>query len=123
MERNVELIERTMQHIQDEPESWDQQSWIGENLCGTTACFAGRALMLSGSTAFEVTRMTHEYDEDRDMLMVRSEAARRLGLSRDEALTLFQGGNGRRELELMVKDLVNGDELRNQGDYLQEAEE
>jgi hypothetical protein len=119
----MELIERTMRHIQDEPESWNQIQWIGESICGTTACFAGRALMLSGSTAFEVTRMTHEYDYAEDAVMVRSEAGRRLGLTTDETRTLFQGCNSRRELELMVKDLLNGDELRHLGDYVIEAEE
>ena len=41
---NAELLERTLVHIRENPELWDQDVWIQ----GDRACFAGRACLLSG---------------------------------------------------------------------------
>lgn len=41
---NVDLLTRTLAHIEAHPETWDQGTWR----CGTTACFAGHAIALSG---------------------------------------------------------------------------
>lgn len=42
---NAELAYRVLDHIDAHPETWDQSSWV----CGTTACFAGWAVRLSGA--------------------------------------------------------------------------
>ena len=39
MNRNVELLERVMQHIDDHPEQHEQAVWVRHE-CGTAACFA-----------------------------------------------------------------------------------
>jgi len=41
---NAELAYRALDHIDAHPESWDQRTWG----CGTVACFAGWAVILSG---------------------------------------------------------------------------
>lgn len=41
---NVELLDRTLQYIEDHPEEWNQGEWV----CNTAACFAGNALLLQG---------------------------------------------------------------------------
>jgi hypothetical protein len=41
---NAELAYKVLDHIDAHPETWDQATWD----CGTTACFAGWALRLSG---------------------------------------------------------------------------
>lgn len=57
---NVELLKRTLQHIEDHPENWNQGLWITlpeerePGRCGTAYCFAGWTVMLSG----------HEIDAD-----------------------------------------------------------
>lgn len=43
---NAELAYKVLDHIDAHPDSWDQSSWV----CGTTACFAGWAVRLSGAT-------------------------------------------------------------------------
>lgn len=48
MERNDELIDAVLDYIEAHPEEWDQGVWA--NACGTQACFAGRAMLLSGYT-------------------------------------------------------------------------
>jgi hypothetical protein len=121
MERNKELIERTMQHIVDHPEEHDQATWIS-NACGTVACFAGWALMLDGVSAQDVLRWSHA--APRYSLVgsrVREVATERLGLTADEAGRLFCAENTRDMLQLMVKDLVNGDKLRATDQYEEEA--
>lgn len=45
MKPNAELAWRVLDHIDAHPESWDQTTWV----CGTTACFAGWAVRLSGA--------------------------------------------------------------------------
>lgn len=41
---NAELAYRVLDHIDGHPEEWDQVTWF----CGTSACFAGHSLLLSG---------------------------------------------------------------------------
>ncbi len=45
---NAELAYKVLDHIDARPELWRQGIWLGESECGTTACFAGWAVMLSG---------------------------------------------------------------------------
>lgn len=45
---NAELAYKILDHIDARPESWRQSVYIGPAECGTVACFAGWACMLSG---------------------------------------------------------------------------
>lgn len=118
MARNTELLERVMQHITDHPEQHNQSMWVNE--CGTAACFAGWATLLSGwyvqrVAPSKVVYVAHQ-DDLRDFL-VNDLAVELLGITNDEADVLFGYGNSREMLQLMVKDLVNGDALREPEDY------
>lgn len=107
MTRNVELLQQTMQYVTDHPEQHYQARWI----CGTAACFAGRAGLLSGMTESQIWNV--------DM---GAHGANLLGLTWFEARALFYADNTRPMLELMVKDLVNGSELRSRPEYQAEVE-
>ena len=113
MERNTELLEKTMQHIMDNPEQHDQGAWV--NSCGTAACFAGWACLLTQGTKQCLDNETFSYQgktkHAADLAMDL------LGLTHKEAAVLFSGNNSREGLQLMVKDLVNGDELRDRREY------
>lgn len=123
MARNTELLEQVMQHITDHPEQHDQLLWV--NQCGTAACFAGWAVILDGWTVLHdedacepwVSKPTHWYPQE----PISRRAVRLLGLTSVEAHKLFEPDNSREMLALMVKDLVNGDELRPWCDYEAEA--
>ena len=52
---------------------------------------------------------------------VRLRGAEVLGLDLIESSVLFHADNSRRMLELMVKDLNNGEPLRSRGRYCEEA--
>lgn len=45
---NATLVRAVMEHIAANPDTWHQHHLIGENDCGTTYCFAGHTLLLSG---------------------------------------------------------------------------
>lgn len=135
-ERNVELLERTMQYIVDHPEAHKQHRWFARADCGTAACYAGWACLLSGykvedikgphsfnlvaPDGAEVPLAVLEVDEHRPG--VSKEARDLLGLTFDEAEMLFEATNTVGMLRLMVKDLVNGDDLRDSHEYEEEAE-
>jgi hypothetical protein len=133
--RNLDLLERTMAHIEAHPEQHDQGSWI--NACGTTFCFAGHAALLAGAskplsengfgngwfvdTVTSTSRALSSYwDVDEDG--VREFARRSLGLSEDEADVLFNGGRDINELRAIVNALkdnasviwsfVHGDQIQ-----------
>lgn len=105
-QRNTELLQKTMQFIKDHPEQHDQTDYWTE--CGTPSCFAGWALHLSGHTCQQVRS---------GLLSSGDYAALVLGLTTSERIELFCPGNTIFMLELMVKDLVNGDALRSWEDY------
>lgn len=108
--RNVPLLEEVMHHIKDHPETHDQSTYLSQNDCGTAGCFAGWAWLLSGQEYFKI-------DSARDALRVFDGAREVLGLTDREATALFSPGNNRSVLELMVKDLANGDDLRDWQEY------
>lgn len=45
---NAALAYKVLDHIDGRPELWNQGLWVGESDCGTVACFAGWAVLLSG---------------------------------------------------------------------------
>ena len=120
MSRNVELLERTMQFIDDHPERHDQRSYGYRKKCGTFACFAGWACVLSGGVTW-----TKQHDGSKRLIQVRDlptslAAQRLLGLDDREARALFAVDNTSEVLKLMVKDLVNGDALKEPRSYFEE---
>jgi len=117
---NVELLQQTMQFIDDHPEQHDQSSFGYQTECGTFACFAGWACMLSGEVTwlmqpgFKGLRTREGRLKrvlTREGLPASAAAQELLGLDDHEAGILFGPHNTREALKLMVKDLVNGDTL------------
>jgi hypothetical protein len=88
--------------------------------CESAACFAGWAVLLSGyqHRGDAVYDQRGEYVGD-----VRDVATDLLGLESWEASRLFEASNTRPMLALMVKDLVNGDESGEQGEYMDDPED
>lgn len=112
--RNTELLERTMQYILDHPERHDQV-----NYCGTSQCFAGWAAHLEGWKI--VSTFPAVVEKNGVRRQVGGLAKELLGLTNVEANTLFGGDNARYELQLMVKDLVNGESMRDKFEYWEEG--
>jgi hypothetical protein len=92
-ELNEKLIACVLEHIEQHPEEYDQSLWAhvedqeqDGNYCGTTACVAGWACLLS--TPVEKWREPHNYG------YYYHEGARLLGLDVTEASMLFGGAEG-----------------------------
>lgn len=47
MERNLPLLRKTMDFINEHPENHNQQTWVSP--CGTQFCFAGHAAIIDGA--------------------------------------------------------------------------
>jgi hypothetical protein len=139
-ERNVELLETTMQFIKDHPERHDQGTYLARNAanpddCGTANCFAGWALTLSmaQSESEKLADLTYRYwhqdaerrpevDAHSGLNDVGLEAADRLGLTYPEASKMFGASVSLPVLELMVKDLTNGAALRSMYAYVEQVD-
>lgn len=116
MERNTALLEQTMHQIIDHPEDHNQGRYF--NTCGTPSCYAGWAIHLSGYKEAVTRRSPYHILDDGSVLSSPGVfAANLLGLTEKEAQTLFAVENTRDMLELMVKDLLNGDELKSPRHY------
>jgi hypothetical protein len=124
MKRNVELLERVMTYIEDHPDEHKQAFWFTMGSCGTAACFAGHAALLSGyqpaGNSADGWRRDCQLPGERPKPT--SFVARELlGLTEEEGRTLFADWITRPMLKLMVKDLCNGDPLRFILAYKEEA--
>lgn len=108
-----------MTQIKDHPELHRQERVFVETDCGTAGCFAGWACLLNG---YMQLSGGHVMTPNGDVYGVEA-AISALGITRNEAYTLFACGNSRSMLELMVKDLVNGEELRDLSHYEALADE
>ena len=116
---NLPLLRKVLEHIDAHPEEWDQTLW-GTNhafvneygqvtydlqrdatACHTACCIAGWAIMIDGTykVGFPAGGMVVE-DAMRDPGQVAREL---LGITRDEASILFNGGNSRKQVQLAAQ--------------------
>jgi hypothetical protein len=117
---NIPELERVLQYIKDHPEQHDQNIWAAKHGCKTTMCFAGTAVALSDQydLVWERGAITGIYScaqavdrETWEIVSVRGAAERILGLENRESSALFNWSRTRDDLELMVKNLANGDDV------------
>jgi hypothetical protein len=97
---NVELLASVLAYIERHPQEHKQQNW-GERgtSCGTTFCFAGTAALMDGATLLwgkESAANSRELlygvmDYSGQVTSVEKYARHELGLTTDEADTLFGG--------------------------------
>lgn len=115
-ERNIELLEQTMQYILDYPEKHDQRIWVQgvqeDDSCGTTACFAGWACFLAGLKQEAVSTDEDYFRFHGQRTHASDIAPKLLGLTTREADILFEATNSVEELQHMVKKLVNGEHIK-----------
>jgi hypothetical protein len=114
-EEGERLYREALQRIDADPESWDQASFgyrrftltpAGETECGTVACLAGHIIMAAGGSFAGVATyvMPGGLKESAEPL-----ARRLLGIDMAAANALFEAGNTREDLDIMLKSLVNGE--------------
>ncbi|XVQ07305.1 hypothetical protein ACQP1W_32450 [Spirillospora sp. CA-255316] len=107
---NVDLLKRTLAHIEAHPEEWDQNEWCTELDCGTAYCFAGWAIKLDGRATFTAVN-DFVIDEDGTSQDTDDYAAGLLGIKsleraeRDCEEHLFAADNSLDDLRRIVGEL------------------
>jgi hypothetical protein len=114
---NVPLLRKVIEHITEHPTEWSQGSWGVKTPCGTSHCFAGHAIVLSGQDPVwsSVWKGSHAVQ-----LMVAASdkgyvdnpftsAANLLGLHPEAALVLFNCDNTMRDLWYYVNLFSDGE--------------
>lgn len=126
---NIDALDQAMTFIVDHPDKHDQRTWV----CETGACLAGHVTLLNGYRAVShYDGFVVEIDSMADLVVdklvadaaspgrlryagarkVREVAVEILDLEDIDAEVLFGGANTIDQLQLMVKDLSNGELLR-----------
>lgn len=120
--RNNELLEATLHAVEDHPELHDQSWYFTRTHCGTARCYAGWALHLAGYQPWwdgnhRLTNMVMAPGQQAPYT-ASCIARNLLGLTYPEGVTLFAPCNTVGMLQEMIKDLCNGDELRDLSYYM-----
>lgn len=112
---NAALAYRVLDHIDAHPEQWNQGLYIGKAECGTVACFAGWACLLSGEEPLFSMWDPNETSwlrAGRDEFPVSERAQQLLGVSRyvehddqEHDDDLFGGHNTREDLGRLVAEI------------------
>lgn len=106
MSVNVELLQKTLDAIKANPQHWNQSHWH----CGTSHCFAGFAELIAHGLPIETDETV--LLEDREFCnpgsgwLTSEHATKLLGISDDDAETLFTSYRTLEELEEMVASLI-----------------
>lgn len=86
---NKPLIMDTLKLIEENPGRWDQDAFSDKTDCGTTMCFGGWALALSGYTLDEQAHFHTPHGHRMSWLRVEDTAQDLLGLSDDQVESIF----------------------------------
>lgn len=107
---NVDLLQRTLAHIEAHPEEWNQGTWR----CGTAACFAGHAAILAGAQWAEPDYETAPWLDNEKVITPSGErrevfdyAPEVLGLAH-HSHPLFNASNDLEDLRRIVGELCDG---------------
>lgn len=133
-EPNIDLLDKTLHHIEtleafkgDVDDEWEQAHWaihvrdVEGNICGTSCCFAGWAVVLAGDKLIErqekdgcrcaVCVELVAQTPDGHLWSIENRARDLLGLNFDQAQCLFEGGNDLDDLRAHVRAIKDGHEL------------
>jgi hypothetical protein len=101
---NYEKCWAVVREIEAHPHEWNQRSWGARNDCGTTACFAGRAVLMEGLT-FRWEALPHGQlacltEDGKSILQTAMDI---LELTVAGAEQLFAGANSLEDIKLTLK--------------------
>jgi hypothetical protein len=103
---NSELAYQVLDHIDAHPELWRQDVYIGKAECGTVACFAGWACLLSGDKPkFWGQDWATVELVSAGMVADRAQELLRADRHADEGTDLFDQYNTREDLGRLVAEI------------------
>lgn len=114
---NAELLRKTMDWVDQHPETHDQGKWFDLTPCGAKYCFAGHAAILAGAQEPTHLTVSQMWFIDVDGVAVDSyipgatrsveqHAQRVLGLTSGQAGYLFDADRSRAELRVLVDAII-----------------
>jgi hypothetical protein len=109
---NLNLIREVLSVIKENPERWNQSIWMSSPepkfTCGTAMCVAGHAVSISDlDIKWVYSRWDKEYRGTlEDGRMIAKVAQELLGLTENEANTLFDANNTFAELKTIAKQIA-----------------
>lgn len=115
---NTFLMDQVLDYIEAHPEEHDPKFWAIRTACGTTMCFAGHAVVLSGAKmVWEIVMVggqkfprTYECLTAEGKSRVTSDYAQELlGLSNSQATALFKYNNDLDDIKRICKEIANGE--------------
>lgn len=110
---NIERLDAVLAYIKAHPDEHDQDVWRKKTECGTTMCFAGHAVAMFTPDAewVHIPLQPNDFDKvtiNGQMKTVAQVAADLLGLSDDDADTLFYGAATIGDVEFILDDIKEG---------------
>lgn len=118
---NVPLLRKTLEHITAHPEEWDQETWALQTSCGTVGCLAGWAVTLAGHNLVFTKGCDCEVCDaeesiaaetcivDGQLRTIHKAAEHALGLTQEQACSLFNGGNNLHTLWAEANAITHGE--------------
>lgn len=110
---NTPLLRKTLEHITEHPDEWNQGFWAVNMPCGTQYCLAGHAVLLSGQDVdWDTTRDVrgHQMPERAtNGRSIQSAARVALGLSEAQAFMLFHDYNSLQYLWRSASEFTDGE--------------
>lgn len=108
---NVELIQRTLDHIHDNPKEWSQVVWGRGYTCGTAYCLAGTAIMFDAEAQNKVY-----WDECKNLYLNETEyytgftaiGSEIFGITDEQGDILFNAHNTMSELFALCHVITDG---------------
>lgn len=112
---NIPLARKVLEHIEAHPEEHAQAHFASKNECGTTACIAGHALLLSG--AYRIDNFDGDefdfFEASTGKLVLPSDTAQGLlGLTHDQREELFFALQDKDEALEYLRNLITDAERR-----------
>lgn len=111
---NADLMYQVIDQIDAHPELWDQGYWFTVTDCGTAACVAGWACLLSGDKPFPLLQKLEDLpvgelvsyvDVKGWQVWARDRAQKLLGITDGQADALFNAENTREDLGRLVPEI------------------
>lgn len=133
---NVPLLRKTLEHITEHPEEWEQGAWAMRNSCGTACCLAGTAVVLAGHKLqwedcergdyLDFANCVETDDpmlRDTDAVSIPVVAQRELNLPDFASTRLFSANNSLADLWALAEDVTGGAIVMSEETTAQHADE
>lgn len=106
---NAPLMQKVLDHITAHPEEWNQDTWGTKDACGTSHCFAGHAVSITGHKfVWDMLEGGDNVAAMVDVGLISDVAREELGLNLFQSLSLFYYDNTLADLYYLANAFTGG---------------